>query len=157
MNKCLCCVFFIAFFTLISCNNEEVVFNNYMDLPGASWSHKDSVAFDWEVTDSTAIYDLTFQLRTTTSYKWSNIYIFSDIFFPNGKARRDTFEFYLADPKGQWLGDKSGLIIDYKYPLYKKIRFPEKGIYKFTFHQAMRDSVLHELMNVGMKVTKPIQ
>ena len=100
---------------------------------------------------------MTFQLRTTTSYKWSNIYIFSDIFFPNGKARRDTFEFYLADLKGQWLGDKSGLIIDYKYPLYKKIRFPEKGTYKFTFHQAMRDSVLHELMNVGMKVTKPIQ
>ena len=94
MNNGLNFLFSLVLFALISCNNEEVVFNDYKDLSGATWSHKDSIAFDWEATDSTSAYDLTFQLRTTTSYKWSNIYIFSDIFFPNGKARRDTFEFF---------------------------------------------------------------
>jgi gliding motility-associated lipoprotein GldH len=109
------------------------------------------------LNDTNSVYNVSLQLRATSSYQWSNIYVFSDIFFPNGKARRDTFEFYLADKKGQWIGDRSGLIIEYSFPIYNNVRFPISGGYKFLLQQAMRDTVLSEITNVGLKIYKPLQ
>jgi gliding motility-associated lipoprotein GldH len=136
-----------------SCQNENIVYNKYYNLTDSSWSHNDSVLFHWTVEDTSIAYNIDLQLRASSSYKWSNIFVFSDVFFPNSKARRDTFEFFLADSKGHWIGERSGLIIDYNFSLYKKIRFPLVGQYKFYFQQAMRDSVLNEILDIGIKVT----
>ena len=150
---------YLLIFSLVpfynSCNKENILFNDYYDLPESTWSFKDSICFPWKVNDTLAVYDINFQLRASSSYKWSNIYIFSDVYFPNGKARRDTFEFFLADAKGHWLGDRSGLIIDYNYHIYKRIKLPLSGEYKFCLQQAMRDTVLNEVLNVGIKITRP--
>ena len=97
--------------------------HNYYSFSESIWSHNDSVIFNLDLNDTTSFFNVSFQLRANTSYKWSNIYIFSDIFFPNGKARRDTFEFYLADEKGHWVGDRSGLIVEYSFPIYKNHTF----------------------------------
>lgn len=150
--------FLIIFSLLIlytGCNKKNILFNDYYDLPESTWSFKDSICFPWNVNDTSAVYDINLQLRASSSYKWSNIYVFSDVYFPNGKARRDTFEFFLANSKGHWVGDKSGLIIDYNYPIYKRIKLPLNGEYRFCFQQAMRDTVLKEVLNVGIKITRP--
>jgi gliding motility-associated lipoprotein GldH len=138
---------------LLSCGKDNIVYNDYFNLTDSSWSHTDSVLFKWTINDTAAVYNIDLQLRASSSYKWSNIFIFSDVFFPNSKARRDTFEFFLADTKGHWIGERSGLIVDYSFSLYKKIRFPLVGEYKFYIQQAMRDTVLNEILDVGIKIT----
>jgi gliding motility-associated lipoprotein GldH len=85
------------------------------------------------------------------------MFIFSEINFPNSKTRTDTFEIILMDKKGHWKGNKSGIMVNYNYSLYKNIKFPIKGKYKFRFVQAMRDTVLEEVKNLGLKITKPIK
>ena len=145
---------FVVFFW--GCNKENIIYSDYYSFYESTWSHNDSVIFNLELNDTSSVYNVFFQLRANTSYKWSNIYIFSDIFFPNGKARRDTFEFYLADEKGHWVGDRSGLIVEYSFPIYKNVRFPLSGDYKFHLQQAMRDTVLNEISNVGLKISKPL-
>lgn len=138
----------------ISCENKAIVYNNYYDFSNATWSHNDSIIFNWTVEDTNSIYNIDIQLRASNAYKWSNIFIFSDVFFPNGKARRDTMEYYLANSNGHWIGERSGLIVQYQFPIYKKIRLPLIGDYKFFIQQAMRDTVLNEILNVGIKITR---
>ena len=55
------------------------------------------------------------------------MFIFSEIYFPNNKIRTDTFDF-LMDKKGNWNGDKSGIVVNFNHLLYKSIKFPLKGI-----------------------------
>ena len=138
----------------ISCENQNIIYNKYFDLPSSKWSYNDSILFQWNVEDSSSTYNVDFQLRASSSYKWSNIFIFSDVFFPNGKVRRDTFEFFLADKNGHWVGERSGLIVQYDLPIYKKVKFPLSGEYNFHLIQGMRDTILNEIINVGIKITR---
>lgn len=137
-----------------SCENENIIYNKYFDLPSSKWSYKDSILFKWNIDDTSSAYNVDFQLRASNSYKWSNIFIFSDVFFPNGKARRDTFQYFLADKNGHWVGERSGLIVQYDLPIYKKVKFPLSGEYNFLLLQGMRDTILNEIVNVGVKITR---
>tara|TARA_Y100000385_G_C12905179_1_gene555961 strand:+ start:532 stop:795 length:264 start_codon:yes stop_codon:yes gene_type:complete len=82
------------------------------------------------------------------------MFVFSDIDFPNGKTRTDTFQVFITDNMGHWMGNKSGLIVNFNHSLYNNIKFPVAGDYKFSFNQAMRDTVLKNVMSLGLKITK---
>ena len=60
------------------------------------------------------------------------------------------------DKKGNWNGDKSGIVVNFNHLLYKSIKFPLKGNYKFKVIQAMRDTILKDVISVGLKITKPV-
>ena len=115
------------------------------------------MVFEFSIEDTLVSYDLFFELRTTTSYSWSNIFIFTDCVFPNEKLRRDTFEFKLADPYGNWYGNKTGTTVENSCKMYtKKVNFPLKGNYTFTIQQAMRERDLEGVMDVGLKIKKTL-
>ena len=145
-----CLLLFLLF--LQSCKEEGVVFNDFVKIEESSWKYKDNVSFNFNISDTINAYDVYLQLRNTKAYNWSNIYIFSDINYPNSKTRRDTFEFYLTDKKGHWLGKKSGNIIENEFLLFKATKFPITGAYNISIQQAMRDTSLEECINVGLKI-----
>ena len=139
-------------FLLQSCKEEGVVYNDFVKIEESSWKYKDNLSFNFNISDTINAYDVYLQLRNTKAYNWSNIYIFSDINYPNSKTRRDTFEFYLTDKKGHWLGKKSGNIIENEFLLFKATKFPITGAYNISIQQAMRDTSLEECINVGVKI-----
>jgi gliding motility-associated lipoprotein GldH len=140
---------------LISCSDENIIFNEYVDIENTQLSYKDTIIFQTSILDTINLHNVFLQLRTSTDYKWSNMFIFSEIYFPNNKTRTDTFEVFLMDKNGNWNGDKSGIVANFKHSLYKNIKFPIKGDYKFKLIQAMRDTILKEVISVGIKITKP--
>ena len=140
---------------LISCRDENIIFNEYVDIENTQLSFKDTIIFQTSILDTINLHNVFLQLRTSTDYKWSNMFIFSEIYFPNNKTRTDTFEVFLMDKNGNWNGDKSGIVANFKHSLYKNIKFPIKGDYKFKLIQAMRDTILKEVISVGLKITKP--
>ena len=148
----------IAVFGLfISCSDENIIFNDYVDLENTQLSFKDTIVFQTLITDTINLHNIFLQLRTSTDYKWSNMFFFSEIIFPNNKTRTDTFEVFLMDKNGNWNGDKSGIVANFNHSLYKNIKFPIKGDYKFKLIQAMRDTILKDVISVGLKITKPIK
>jgi gliding motility-associated lipoprotein GldH len=82
------------------------------------------------------------------------MFVFSDIEFPNGKIRSDTFQIFITDKNGHWLGSKSGALVNFNHYLYRNIKFPIKGQYHFKFNQAMRDTILGEVISLGLKINK---
>jgi|TARA_Y100000385_G_C13040376_1_gene614980 gliding motility-associated lipoprotein GldH len=139
----------------LSCSNENTILNEYLDIPDSKFSFLDTINFQVEIDDTINNHDVFLQLRTSTDYKWSNMFVFSDIEFPNGKTRSDTFQIFITDKKGHWKGNKSGAIVNFNHYLYKNIKFPIKGKYQFKFNQAMRDTVLNDVISLGLKIIKP--
>lgn len=139
----------------LSCSNENTILNEYLDIPDSKFSFLDTINFQVEIDDTINNHDVFLQLRTSTDYKWSNMFVFSDIEFPNGKTRSDTFQIFITDKKGHWKGNKSGAMVNFNHYLYKNIKFPIKGKYQFKFNQAMRDTVLNDVISLGLKIIKP--
>ena len=71
--------------------------------------------------------------------------------YPNGYADIDTLEFFLADPKGKWLGDNSGTVVENR-AIISKGTFPVTGTYSFKLEQAMRSDSLPEVIDIGMRI-----
>ena len=142
---------------LFSCSDENIIFNDYVDVENTQLSFKDTIIFQTSISDTINPHNIFLQLRTSTDYKWSNMFVFSEIYFPNNKTRTDTFEVFLMDKNGNWNGNKSGIVANLNYSLYKNIKFPIKGDYEFKLIQAMRDTVLKEVISVGLKITKPLK
>ena len=99
--------FFIALGILslfVSCKDEDILFNEYIEISNSQLSYLDTIVFQTNILDTSNTHNIFLQLRTSTDYKWSNMFVFSEINFPNSKTRTDTFEIILMDKKGHWKG-----------------------------------------------------
>ena len=141
-------------FLFVSCSDADIVFQETKEIENATWNKDDKVSFDFEVNDTTEFYDFYFDLRTTTSYEWANLYLFVEIQFPNEQFNIDTVEFVLANPLGEWIGVSSGSIVNTNLQFINKRSFPQKGAYTLSFIQAMRQDDLAEVMDVGLIMKK---
>lgn len=146
-------MFSLLLFILAGCG-KGVVFDNNKSISGDVWKSDQVIRFDVPVEDTVHIFKFYLNLRHTTSYRYANIFLFIDSTFPDGKHARDTVECILADPSGKWLGKGVSNIRDNQVLLRRGLRFPQKGNYIFEFEQAMRESELKGVMDVGLRIVR---
>ena len=60
----------------MGCENKNIIYTSFHDITESTWSFKDSLMFEWEIVDTAQSYSIDINLRHSTSYKWSNIYLF---------------------------------------------------------------------------------
>ena len=150
-------LFLIVTLLLVSCGESGVIVNQSQSIEGAKWTSSDSIVYDFEITDTLNYYDFSILVRNTENYMWSNIYLFSDLRFPNGKVRRDTIEVLLADEYGYWVGHNSGTIVTTSAKFMKHRKFPLSGKYKISITHGMREPILEEVTDVGIKVKQWVE
>lgn len=120
----------------LSCDKEQV-FHERKDLPEI-W-HKDSaVVFKVNDLDSLQNYNLFITLRNDSNYAFSNLFLITNMQFPNGRTITDTLEYKMARPDGSWLGEGFGDLKENKLWYKEGVRFNESGTYTFSIKQAMR-------------------
>lgn len=131
-----------------SCRND-IVYSHFYPIPSEKW-HVDSVAqFDYTIEETNSDYRMLIYVRHTERYPYQNMWLFVD----NG-IYQDTIEFYLADDRGQWLGDKKHGLMEMPVLLEEHIHYPDTGTYRLTIQQGMRDSLLRGVADVGLEVIK---
>lgn len=135
---------------LSSCSDRNVVYDESVVIPNASWDNQELPYFDFAVEDSLSNYNFYFNIRHLENYRYSNFYMFLHTTFPNGNMTHDTIECILSYPDGQWIGDGSGSMRSLKILLNNNLRFPLKGNYHFEIEQAMREDVLEGITDVGL-------
>lgn len=134
-----------------SCENNRI-YESYNPISEEGW-HKDSVLnYNFKIEDSIKNYNLYFNMRNTVNYPYSNIWFFVSITPPQGKLLTDTVEFILADPTGRWFGRGHGKFRDNKLLYRNNIFFPDTGDYHFRIQQGMRDDLLNEINDFGIRV-----
>jgi len=130
---------FLFAFVAFSCQQSKS-FDRYTSI-SEHWDKQQIIEYDFIAPDTTNPYNLFVNLRTTSAYKFSNLFLIVELDYPNGKVTKDTLEYLMAKPNGELLG--SGFTSVKEHKLYFKgyddsFVFSEEGTYKIQIQQAMR-------------------
>lgn len=138
----------IAVLFFSSCRSD-IVYSSFVSIPSGEWSADSVPQFGFTITDKEAAYDILLYVRHTERYPYQNMWL-----FVNNGQHRDTIEFYLADDRGQWLGDKHHGFIEMPVLFEEQYHFPDTGRYYMAIQHGMRDSVLRGVTDVGIEILK---
>jgi gliding motility-associated lipoprotein GldH len=134
------------------------VYEKNIAIPSTAWDEKFVPEYDFNITDTTANYDIFLTLRHTDAYPYSNIWLQVNSQFPG--ANKDSvikIEIPLAEANGKWLGRGMNEIWEHRMPLSaseKPLHFSRSGHCKIKLHQIMRINPLPQIMSVGIRLEK---
>ncbi len=137
-----------------SCDSKRI-FEKNIEIPDNVWDASEKVKFEVSITDTTSGNNVLINIRHAGFYPYSNLFLFINTTFPNGKITRDTVECMLADDKGKWFGKGLGDLWDARILFKRNVRFSQSGTYIFEYEQAMRVEQLPGVMDVGLRIEKP--
>lgn len=115
------------------------------------WEQNVKPSFTIDIKDIEKEYDFILTLRTTTDYKYSNLWIYLNTTTPDGKKAREPFEIKTTNPDGSWIGKKTGTIVEHSL-YFKRRKLPAKGKYVFVLEQGITDSKVDQVLDVGLQV-----
>jgi len=138
----------------ISGCRSRALFDDNKSFPDHVWKSGQIVRFDVPLNDIHSSCKFYLNIRHSTSYRYSNLFLFINTTFPDGNEARDTVECILAEPSGKWVGKGISDIRDNQVLLRRGIRFQQQGTYIFEIEQAMRDPELEGIMDVGLRIEK---
>lgn len=136
---------------LASCD-EQVLFEENKAIDGGTWGARDAVTFEFDVDDTVRLHNFYVNIRNGEEYPYSNLFLFVEMEFPNGKKSVDTLDCPLADPQGKWLGSGIGKLYDQRILYRSRVRFPLTGHYRVDIRQAMREDPVAGIYDAGFRV-----
>ncbi len=150
MKRSRSLLFIIPLLLLFGCS-EAPFYEKVYSFDGRTWKQDQKMKFEVEIQDTAKVYDFTLAVRTTTDYKYSNLWMFMKTIAPDGSTGREPIQLYLTNPDGSWVGTKSGSVVE--TPLYfKKRKLPMKGKYTFIIEQGITDSKVTEILDLIFRV-----
>jgi gliding motility-associated lipoprotein GldH len=157
MNKSRCLnimlLLILQMVVLAGCN-EKVVFEENQRLNNNMWQITDTLIFNHTVNDTTALYNIYLNVRNTTDFTHSNLFVFFESHFPDGRIFKDTVEMILADRFGNWTGKGFGSIRSNSFHFRKDVWFPVQGQYQFMIQHAMREESVRGISDMGIRIEK---
>jgi gliding motility-associated lipoprotein GldH len=154
LNFLLIAVFTSMLLSFPACTDPGAIIDQNTAVADHNWSYPDRVRYDVKIDDANALYNLYMNLRVTSDYKYSNIFVLISHTGPDKKRIVKRYELKLANKDGEWLGNGSGNLYSYQAPFLTNYKFPTKGLYHFEIEQNMRDNPLREVSDVGLRVEK---
>ncbi|WP_276360125.1 gliding motility lipoprotein GldH [Daejeonella sp. H1SJ63] len=142
---------------LTSCGDSVTLVDSNFELDKRNWSYTEKVRVPLNIEEAGIPYNIYLNLRHTSDYKYSNIFLLIHITEPNGKKTTERKEFKLALPDGEWLGSGSGNMYSYQLMIKENYKFPVKGKYMIELEQNMRDNPLNHVTDAGIRVEKAIK
>jgi gliding motility-associated lipoprotein GldH len=141
---------------MASCG-RNVVFTDSETMTGKTWKIADIPVFKIPVKDTVNSNNISFIIRTGSSYLYRNIYLFVTTTAPDGKSITDTLRYDLADEKGNWYGKGFGDIHELKLPYKSNVFFPAPGTYQINIQHGMRIEDLKGVYDFGLRVEKTLK
>ena len=122
---------------LFSCDSNRV-FDEFKSLDGNVWLRNNPIEFRIEINDTISKNNLFLNLRNNKEYEFSNLFIITQISFPDGFRVIDTLEYEMTDKAGKFLGVGYTDIKENKLFYKENVQFNQKGQYIVKVEQAMR-------------------
>ena len=140
---------------LLAACDPNRVFEENTDFKNYSWDVQQKPSFTFSIPDTTARYDVYFNVRNAADYGYYNLYVKHTLKGPTGPGSALLHQMTLMDPKtGEPLGDGSGDIFDHEILALPNQHFSSPGPYTITLEQYMRQDQLPGLMAIGVRVEK---
>ena len=153
----------IAFFIVVlavSCD-RHLVKSHYNSTNNGRWNKDSIMEFSFTELDSLQEYNMFINVRNDATYPFSNLFLIAELSFPNGDRVRDTLEYEMSKPDGQWLGTGHGSLKENKLWYKENVVFPLSGVYTLKLSHAMRKNGqvegivdLEGITDVGYQIEK---
>lgn len=144
-------IYILILLCISSCTTLDV-YEKSIPFAKQTWNSKDTLNFNFNITDTNSYHNFYLVLRHTDKYAYKNIWLELTI-----KAPKDTSiikrEFTLAD-NNKWLGSTIDDITDHRIIFNPQPIKLEKGNYSFTLKQIMREDPLPNILAAGIRVQK---
>lgn len=149
MRKILGLFSVLCFMWSCSNSNERV----YMTPIDKTWDKKESQKIDIDITDHQSPKNIIFVIRNNNDYPYSNIRLISSVMDAQQKIIvKDTLNYDLAKPNGEWLGSGFGDTKEILFQYKMAYKFPKDGKYTIDIVQAMRKDKLAGIEDIGVKI-----
>jgi gliding motility-associated lipoprotein GldH len=138
---------------LPSCQKIDL-FEKNVAIPRQEWKSDFKPRFQFEITDTTALYNIFIVLRHNEKYEFNNIWLSLTTKIPGDTIQTGQYELPLANNDG-WLGTAMDDLYEHRIlitPVPQK--FVRPGQYTFTIGQVMRKDPLENVLNIGLRIEK---
>ncbi len=143
--------FFLFFF---SCSKNKTVFEKNYDIAQHRWLYKDTLNFNFNITDTSALYDIQLTVRHDNTYPFQNLYTHISTQFPNAMRLQQTLNLDLADNTGKWEGNVSGSHATFKTNIQENAFFNALGKHTITLEQFTRRDTLVGIDQIGLMLVR---
>ncbi len=134
-------ILFLSLFAILfaSCT-DTLVYSEYSATTNGSWNRDDIKRFEVKDLDSLSTHDVFIMVRNDNTFPYSNLFLIAEINTPDNRIIRDTLEYEMAKPDGQWLGKGFGSVLENKLWYKENIVFADAGVYTIELSHAMRQN-----------------
>ncbi len=145
----------LVLFFISSCGKIDV-FEKNVTIPNREWNSSFKPEIQFEIADTTSLYNIYVVLRHTDAYRYNNIWLNLYVQPPRDTTFKNRLDLRLATDDKGWLGSGMDDIFEHRILVNKSgpQRFSKSGIYKFRIENIMREEPLEHVMNVGIRVEK---
>lgn len=133
-NSLWCLVIISLFFSACDANR---VFDEYQSVP-KNWNKNNVISFTYQPQDTLKPQNLFVNLRNNNDYKFSNLFLLVEMNYPNGTVTKDTLEYEMTKPNGEFLGTGFSDVKENKLWFKENFVFENSGEYQIKVQQAMR-------------------
>jgi len=113
------------------------------------WKKNEVVTFDFKVPEDKTNYNLFLLLRHNNNYSFSNIFLITELQLANSSILSDTLEYWLSEPSGKWLGEKSLSLVEHKLLFKRDINLIKDSINYLSIRNSMRlNNVISPIENL---------
>lgn len=143
---------------LVSCVDENIVFEENKSFDGKSWERKKAISFEFDIQDTTSFYLTSCHLKNLNDYAYSNLFLNYSIEDSLGnKLKQNVKDLLLYNPKtGEPLGDVESFS-DAQIGVYQldTLKFHQLGKHKINIQHHMRDlNSIDQILSIGVQITK---
>jgi gliding motility-associated lipoprotein GldH len=149
-------VILLAAFALsaASCGTVDV-FEKNVAIPKHQWEASFRPEIDFEISDTTALYNIYVVVRHTDAYRYNNLWMNVYTQVPGDSVKSQRLDLKLATDDKGWLGTGMDDIFEHRIQITRDpLPLTRKGVYKFRLENIMREEPLQHVMNVGIRVEK---
>lgn len=133
----------------LSACHTDTVYSEFQSVPLQEWSTDSVLTYRFDIEDTLSTYRMLVCVRHTEQYPYQNMWLFL-----NDSLRQDTIEFYLANDRGEWLGNGRNGLIEMPVLYEEAYRFRHNGEQVWHIQHGMREQSLRGISDVGLIITK---
>lgn len=140
--------------SMVGCKPIDIYEKNE-SIPNFKWNTNFRPSFQFNITDTTAQYQLFAVLRHNESYRYNNIWLQVGTETPGDSVRLQRVDIMLGSDDQGWRGSSMGDIWELREPLTPgPFKFKKPGTYRFTLTQIMRENPLEGMLSAGIRLER---
>ncbi|MBR1426930.1 MAG: gliding motility lipoprotein GldH [Paludibacteraceae bacterium] len=141
---------------LLSACHSGLLHSEYHAVSPAGWHADSALTFTFTPADTLTPCDILLHVRHTGNYPYQNTWLFIETGYDSLPLTysRDTIQFFLADDRGQWLGNGGNGWTDMPVLYRQQQLFHHAAPYTITVRHGMRDTLLRGITDIGLEIQR---